>query len=334
MVVREQKMKGGILAICFYLFLSIPSVSKAQDPIFSQFFSASTYLNPAFAGANDCSQLVFNYRNLPWSGFGTFSTFNFSIDTYLPKLSSGLAFLLTSDHQGGLVYNNQISGIYSHRIKLSEDFYVNLGLQGGYFRKNLRWDRLVFSDQIDPATGQILPQTESPPPQTWTDGVDFSSGLLFYGNGFYGGFGVHHLTSPNTGFFEAFELPKKYTAHAGFFLPVKQTGFGVNKSEEIFISPNIILQQQGQHKRLNYGLYAGISSFVAGVWFRHQKLLPATMIFLVGLQLDGYKIGYSFDYSLSGYSGALYGAHEVSISYNFNCNQKNKRRIILNCPIF
>ncbi len=327
-------MKQGIGTLSVFLLLSISITSKAQDPIFSQFFSAPTYLNPAFAGANDCSQIVFNYRNLPWSDFGTFSTFNFSIDTYVPHVRGGLALLLTSDHQGGLVVNNHLSGIYSHKIKFSEDFYVNLGLQGGYFRKNLQWDRLVFSDQIDPATGQILPQTESPPTQTWIDGIDFSSGVLFYGHRFYGGFAAHHLTSPNTGLFQSYDWPRKFTAHIGFYLPLRQGGFGRNKVEEIFISPNMIYQQQGQNKRFNYGLYAGFSRFVTGIWFRHRELVPATMILLVGLQLENYKIGYSYDYSLSGYSGVLNGAHEVSISFNFNCHQKNKRRIILNCPIF
>jgi len=315
--------------------LSAISISvKAQDPIFSQFFSAPTYLNPAFAGAGDCSQLVFNYRNIPWDNFGTFSTFNFSFDAYIPKIRGGIGLLLTSDHQGGLIMQNQISGIYSHKLKISNDFFINFGIQGGYFRKDLRWDNLVFPNQIDHTTGEILPQTETPPPQLYADGIDFSSGLLFYGPRFFGGVAVHHLTSPQKGFFDSYYWPRKYTAHLGFHIPVKDSGFGARKQEEIFISPNLIYQQQGQHKRINYGLYAGFSSFVVGAWFRQDFSLPSTLILLIGLQHENYKIGYSYDHSLSGYSGPFNGAHELSISFNLNCRQKNRRRFILNCPIF
>ena len=308
--------------------------SKTQDPIFSQFFSAPTYLNPAFAGANDCSQMVLNYRNLPWSDFGTFSTFNFSIDAYVRQIRGGLALLVTSDHQGGLIMQNNISGIYSHKVKFSDEFFVNFGVQGSFFRKDLRWDNLVFANQIYPATGEVFPQTESPPAQTWVDGIDFSSGVLFYGQRFYGGVAVHHLNTPENGFFGSFYLPRKYTAHLGLHLPLRYSGRGFSQREEVFVSPNLIYQQQGHHKRINYGLYAGFSSFVTGVWFRQDLSLPSTIIFLLGLNLENYKIGYSYDHSLSGYSGVMNGAHEISISFNFNCHQKNKRRIILNCPIF
>jgi type IX secretion system PorP/SprF family membrane protein len=327
-------MKLRKIICCFFFLVSLSFSSKGQDPIFSQFFSAPTYLNPAFAGASDCSQMVFNYRNLPSPQFGTFSTFNFSADTRIPRIGGGIGLLVTSDHQGGLIMQNQISAIYSHKVKISDDFFVNLGIQGGYFRNELHWDKLVFYDQINPSTGEVFPQNESPPAQTWIDGIDFASGILFYSERIYGGVAIHHLNTPERGFFATIGWPRKYTAHLGLHLPLKHSGFGLNKTEDLFISPNLVYQQQGPHKRINYGMYAGFSSFVAGLWFRQNLTLPSTLIFMVGLQLEKYKIGYSYDHSLSGYSGVLSGAHEISVSFNFNCGQKNKRRHILNCPIF
>jgi len=224
---------------------------------------------------------------------------------------------------------------------LSEDFFLNLGVQGGFFRKNLNWDRLVFADQINPSTGDVVfPPSEPQPSQTWVDGIDFASGFLFFGKRFYGGMAVHHLNSPEKGFDTSYKWPRKYTAHLGLHLPLKHSGFGHNQKEKMFVSPNVVYQQQGEQKRINYGLYVGFSQVVAGVWLRQdfrlpeRLVFPETLVFLVGFEHENYKLGYSYDFSLSGYSGIFHGAHEVSVSFNLACLEKKKTRYILNCPIF
>ncbi len=321
------------LVIIVFLLARGPFAS-GQDAIFSQFFSAPLYLNPAFAGTAECSRLVFNYRNQPWPDFGTFSTFNFSYDQPVDALRGGLGLLVTSDHQGGIIMRNHISAIYSLHMQVSRDLHLNFGAQAGYLRKDLNWNQLEFANQFDPGTGEILPGNEPPPDQTWRHAADFAAGLLLYNERFFGGASIHHLTRPEESFFDNHPLPLKITAHLGFHIPLGQRGPAAFRQERFFISPNVIYQNQGLHHRINYGLYAGVSQFVAGVWLRQDFNLPETLIFMLGVNPGKYRVAYSYDHSLSGYSGIFHGAHEISVLLNLWCSTKNLRYRILNCPSF
>ncbi len=328
-----RKNPIDLILIFFLAANSLPA--HGQDAIFSQFFSAPVYLNPAFAGTGQCPRLVFNYRNQPWPDFGTFSTYNFSFDRAVDALRGGLGVLLTSDHQGGLLMRNHISAIYSLHLRLTRDFYLNFGVQAGYLRNDLNWDRLIFADQFDTGTGIINPQTEPPPDKTWRHAADFGAGVLLFNERFYGGAAIHHLTRPNQSFFGHNQpLPLKITAHAGMHIPIIQKSSTTSPTEQFFLSPNVIYQNQGAHHRLNYGIYAGISQFVAGVWLRQDLNLPETLIFMIGLNPGNYRVAYSYDHSLSGFSGIFNGTHEISVLLNLHCNAKKQRYRILNCPSF
>lgn len=305
-----------------------------QDAIFSQFFSSPLYLNPAFAGAQDCSRISTNYRNQPFPEFGTFSTFNVSYDQKLQALSGGVALLVTSDHQGGLIMKNQISAIYAYHLQASDNLFINFGAQAGYYRKDLNWNRLEFSDQYNPFTGEVLPQTETPPDQTFRHAANFAAGILIYNDMFYGGLAAHNLTSPRESFFEDFRLALKYTAHFGMTISTEGRGPAGVTQQGLYISPNVILQSQADFHRINYGFYLGLEPLLGGVWLRQSLNGPDALIFLLGITHGNYRVGYSYDYSLSGYSGGIQGAHEISVSLNLHCAPKNMKYRILNCPSF
>lgn len=329
-------MRKKLIHLVLVIIFAVKASSVlGQDAIFSQFFSAPVYLNPAFAGAGECPRLVFNYRNQPWPDFGVFSTYNFSFDRDVEVLRGGLGLLITSDHQGGFVSRNHVSAIYSLHLQLTRDFYLNFGVQAGYLRHDLNWNRLIFTDQFDTGTGLINPQTEPPPDQTWRHDADFGAGMLIFNQRFFGGVAIHHLTRPNQSFFGASHpLPIKFTAHAGMHIPIIQKRTSTATTEQFFLSPNVIYQSQGVHNRINYGIYAGISQFVVGVWLRQDFNLPETLIFMIGLNPGKYRVAYSYDHSLSGFSGIYNGAHEISVLLNLHCSAKKQRFRILNCPSF
>lgn len=311
----------------FSLAIFAPANLIAQDAIFSQHFASPLYLNPAFAGTGADYRIVMNYRNKPFPDFGTFSTVNFAADIELPSIYSGLGLLVTSDHQGGLMMKNNISAIYAYHLQVTNNLFINFGAQGGYYRKDLNWNNLVFA-------GDNNNQFETPPDDTWTHALDLGTGILVYTDRYYGGIAVHHLTEPRESFYGDYTLPMKYTAHLGMFLEPTSQRRSHTLPFNYFISPNLILQNQGDFFRLNYGFYAGIRSLMAGVWYRHDLRNPDTIIFLLGLSFDNYRIGYSYDYSMSGFTSALHGAHEISISLQFSNPARNLRNRIINCPSF
>ena len=75
--------------------LFVATWMAAQDPQFTQFYAAPTYLNPAFAGTTTQSRISGNYR-LQWPGIpGAFRVENIAFDRYLPSINSGMGFLMT-----------------------------------------------------------------------------------------------------------------------------------------------------------------------------------------------------------------------------------------------
>ena len=71
---------------------------------FLQFFSNPLYLNPAFAGTNNCPRLSANHR-AQWTGLPTiFNTTSVSYDQNFDKIHGGL---------GIIIVNDQISQLYS-----------------------------------------------------------------------------------------------------------------------------------------------------------------------------------------------------------------------------
>ena len=62
-----------------------------------------------------------------------------------------------------------------------------------------------------------------------------------------------------------------------------------------------------------------------GLWVRHNFGNPDAMIVLLGFQQKNYKIGYSFDYTISRLTAKTGGAHEISVAWLFHKPMKESR---------
>lgn len=320
----------------FVLGLLLPFFSTGQDHTFSQFYSSPVFLNPSLAGNTECARLSLNYRN-EWPSIpAAFNTYQIVYDQSLPSISSGYGVMVFRDSQSdGAFARTHIAAAYSYQVMVSENLIVNWGLQATYIQNSLQWDNLVFADQIN-TDGSINPSTgETEPENNRISFADFSAGMSFgWKEKYYGGFAVHHMNEPMNSFYEneISLLSRKYTFHAG---AVFEYDPAIYAKKSIFVSPNLMYQQQGNFRQLNAGVYVTIKPIVAGAWFRHNFDNPDAAIILLGLQHNNFKVGYSYDYSLSGLGGTLGAAHEVSLSYNF-CVYVEKRRKVraIKCPEF
>ncbi|TVQ14452.1 MAG: type IX secretion system membrane protein PorP/SprF [Bacteroidetes bacterium] len=333
--VNTANLKNGmLLTISLYVVILLSAGRKAygQDALFSQFYANPLYLNPAFAGADRCTRVIFNYRNQPFPTFGTFSTYSFSADTYLERVSGGLGVNLIHDQQAGLLSHTQAGIFYAWQGRLSRDWYINLGMQVSYINFRMNTENLVFPDQHNPFGQGYNLSGESLNDAMSSHNADFSTGVLVYNDRFYAGLAIHHLSQPSIDIFSDENLSSKYSIMMGYdYVPGGRRRTG---EERISFSPNIITQSQSGFLRFNYGMYAHLSNLTAGVWFRHNLQHPNSLIFTVGLKQVNYSIGYSYDYSLSGFSTPGGGAHELGVLLNFNCSGTNMKYRILNCPSF
>ncbi len=325
-----MKRFGKFFAIISCVFAVFSA--NAQDPQFTQFYANPLYLNPAFAGSMRCPRLTLNYRN-QWpaiprtSGYSTFVTTSAGYDQHIDAISGGIGILVVNDRQGGNIINTTTaSGIYSYQININRNFSIKAGLQATFLQKFLDWDKLTFGDMIDQRYGFIYPTNEQRPGKLSKATVDFSAGALGFSKKYYFGVAVHHLTQPDETLINGeSKLPRKYTVHAGGIIPFKP-----RKPEEGSISPNILFQQQQNFTQLNLGLYVTKGAFVGGLWYRNQD----AFILLIGVQSDMFKMGYSYDITISKLSSNTAGSHELSMTFQFDCRPKRRRFRTISCPSF
>ncbi len=317
--------------------MALISEVKAQDPHFSQFYANPLYINPALAGANVCPKVNLSYRD-QWPSLGAFKTFTASYDQYFDFISGGIGVLVLNDRQSDVFNKTYAALMYSLRLRLTNKVYMNLALEASVANRSLDWSGLTFADMIDPRSGFIYSTTQAQIPENLSHTfVDFAAGTVVYGENWYGGVAFAHLTQPDDGFSSYNRLPLKATVHGGMKFNISRDKRRTNAFFGApIISPNIIYHYQGQFQDLNYGLYLDWSPFIVGAWFRQALSFKNAdaFVLMLGVQYEAFKVGYSYDLTVSSLSNVSGGAHELTLGFQFNCPEKRKRIKSIDCPSF
>ena len=305
----------------------------AQDAQFSQFYANPLYLNPAFAGATECGRVNLQYRN-QWPGLSNaYATYSLSYDQNLSGINSGFGVLVMSDQQGdGALSSTSASGFYVYKLKVSNPITINFGVKASYYQEHLNWDKLIFADQINSATGEVSTATSETPPSSFDISVvDFSVGsIMSYYDMFIIGLAVDHVTQPALSFYDNpdSKLDMKITAHGSVNINLSKGMLGDHRQGDIMLQPSILYMQQGKFHQLNAGLYVEKYPLVLGAYYRHNFQNPDAAIVLVGISINNFRLGYSYDITMSNVGGKSGGAHEISLAWDFCIYKDGKRRTI------
>jgi len=326
-------------AVACILFISNALFSQHYQ--FSQFYAAPTYLNPAFTGANVCSRLSVNYRN-QWSGVpGTFESYIVAYDHYVKDAKSGFGLQVFSDKAGsGSLKTTQFNLLYAYEIKFNKKLMGRAGFNFGGMQRSIDYNPLIFGDQI--ARGGASSSVESLPGNRIIY-FDLGTGFLVYSKTYWGGFSIAHLNRPNQSLLDGFSpLPTEYKFHGGYRLSIHENITAQKGINAFTFAFNF--KKQRAFTQLDLGAYYSKDYFVVGMWYRGIPLYRPNsyyrnndaLVFLVGLAVDKFKIGYSYDYTVSKLSNVnSKGSHEISLSYQLcNFKKKKKKAILISCPKF
>lgn len=319
----------GSLLFCFVLTL------QAQDPVFSQFYSAPLQLNPAFAGTTYAPRISLIYRN-QWSVFeGGFQTYAASYEQSIERLNSGFGVSVQSDNAADIYTTNNFKAVYGYRVQINRDWAIKLGVEAGLIQTNLNWDKLIFGDQLDEIDGYdednpILSE-EVRPENLNKSSVDVGAGLLLYNRGFYAGLALHHLNTPDESLLEINQnlnvgLPMRMTFHIGGQITLEE---GNKRNPGAFISPSLIVIRQGDFGQINGGALVGFGKFYGGLWYRHAWSNADAGIATLGYRHGVFRIGYSYDATISDLAAEASGTggtHEISFLISLDDSQSLKRR--------
>ena len=327
------------LYLILVVLVAAPTFARAQDPVFSQFYAAPLQLNPAFAGTTLAPRFTFNHRNQYPNWPNAYITYAASFEQEIESLNSGFGIQIMTDAAGDGVYkNNHISGIYSYKIQMSRKTNVRIGLEAGFYQARVDWDRLIFEDQIDPLNGPTDPSgnpflSEENRPESLTSTLfDASAGVLFYNDKVYGGISLKHLNRPNESFLKINEnlfagRPLRLTIHGGAEFDLGQRN---KQGSAAFISPNVMFVKQGDTGQINAGAYIGAGKLFGGAWFRHNFTLADAGVFMVGVREGVFRLGYSFDMTVSELAavpGGTGNTHEISLTINLEDSKALARKM-------
>lgn len=329
-----MKLKHTVVFILAGLIFFL-SKAEGQDLAFSQFYANPVYLNPALAGNKICPRVNLSYRNHYPALGGHYVSYCAGADMYVDAISGGLAVQACAD-MSSMLGSFSGNAVYSYRLKVSRKITLNAALQAGYFQYRLNWENLIFEDMIVPGTGEIIAGSESPPGRMNVGDIDFSTGMVMgYNERLYIGVAAHHITMPDLAFYQGntSRLDMRLTVHAGALFDLEE-GLRGSENEKLSFSPNIVYMQQGDFHQLNGGMYVNFYPFVTGLWLRHNFENPDALIVLLGFQQPEFKIGYSFDLTVSKMKIPAGGAHEISFVWFLPCMKKEFKYKAIKCPSF
>lgn len=315
--------------------------SLAQDPQLTQFYAAPMYLNPALTGNTDQDRIALNYR-LQWPGIGPgYRTYAAAYDHHSANLSSGFGGMVLHDRAGsaGLAFT-QASFCYSYEARINRKRAVRAGLKAGYTTRTFNWGDVVFADQI------IRENATTSVEQAMMQSIsyfDFSGGLMYYTEQFWGGISVNHLNRPQQSLYLSGDarLPIRTSIDAGYKFPLDGKPF---RHSETMMTLAAHYKAQQKCDQLDLGGYVDYKDVIFGMWYRG---LPALKAYQPGYSNDdalilmaGYstpyrlRMVYSYDITISKLTAKSGGAHEISLVYEWAQTGKNRKYRSVPCPKF
>ncbi len=313
---------------------------RAQDPVFSHFYSNGIHLNPAWAGVEGPTKVFLGYRN-QWPSTGSsYVTYQASYDQYIEKLHGGIGVRVLNDRQGDGAFNTfDFAAMYTYQFQVSRWLHVSGGIQAGMGQQAFNYDpqKFIFGNMIDPVSGGTLSAYQPEEINSYSEFYpDFATGVTAFYKGIYGGLAVHHLLKPvitdkndPSGF-----IPRRFTAHIGAIIPIMDKSIG---RELLELSPNLVFIQQQNIQQINYGLEVIYRGVMGGVWLRHDMVFNyGDIIFSAGYSTSRVRFRYSYDVTMSSPAIRLpnMGAHEFSLLIIYDNLNKRKKHSAIKCPKF
>ncbi|MDX5338170.1 MAG: PorP/SprF family type IX secretion system membrane protein [Cyclobacteriaceae bacterium] len=321
--------------------------SLAQDMQYSQYYANPLYLNPSLAGSTGINRVGVNFRNQWPSLDQTFLGYTAFYDFFKERINSGFGVIFQGASESFTQTRvNEIGLVYSYRLKLSENDFIQAGVQGSFVRRDAMFDQVILGTQLDIDRGQIIGSPgDGFEGESVISAPDVHVGMMYYGKKAWLGVSAFHLLQPEISYLTGLNetLPIRYGLHGGYrfnLAPGDINDFFNNTDQERSFALGFNYKTQGQYSQLDLGGEFFFEPLVLGVWYRGLPTkyeLPnnESLVALIGISLEsGLELGYSFDFPISklGYQGSG-GAHEISLRYVFS-NQDPRKRYFSPLPTF
>jgi type IX secretion system PorP/SprF family membrane protein len=349
MIRKNTIARAGLIAV---FALTVKDV-RAQDIHFTQFNAAPLTVNPAFTG-NFSGQwraaAIYRdqWRSIP-APFVTYGAsldmpivHDLSIDDYL---AAGLQLYNDRAGDGNLSNFSGLLSVAYHKFFGANDpnKSLSVGLQGGYTSKSIDLSRLYFEDEYYNGSFRQGTSVEWPNLNNKLNYWIVNAGVAWSQStgerfGYTIGLGANNLNQPRESFRKQQNsevgLGIRYTGQVG---AIWYTG------EKFSLRPAVLYQSQATAYELVAGnefhmivgdpeVRSMATALFLGGWYRNND----AALISAGIEFKGFRIGVSYDYTISDLSGATNGngGFEISLRYIAPNPLDFARRLVYPCSRF
>ena len=301
----NKEMKKLNIAFLFLVIILQPVLSQ-QDPVSSQYmFNTLTY-NPGIAGTSGmiCATALNRQQWVGFKGAPSTTLFNISAPVAPFKIKSGVGLLVESDNIG-FDKDINLSASYSYLMDLGPG-KLGIGLSLGMLNKTLSpaWQIPVDDTHTPPSGDPLIPENKES-----IVAFDAGLGLYFKADKYYAGFSVTHINQPKIKFTKGTPyISRHYYLTAGYVFQLSNPSFELIPSLFVFSDGKVSQFTVTSLVRYNKKAWGGVS-YRAG----------DALIGMIGLELfNGIRLGYAYDFTLSGIRKNSSGSHEFMVNYCFD----------------
>jgi type IX secretion system PorP/SprF family membrane protein len=277
-----------------------------QDPEFSQYMFNPLSINPAYAGSRGVMNGALAARR-QWVGLnGAPTTIAFAVNAPTRRGKVGWGLEVISD-QIGPKHTTSAYLNYAYRLNLGKG-KLAFGLGAGVVSYKINWNDVEYKDNAD-AYAQLGTTSITKP--------DFKFGFYFNNKNFYiGGSATHLNQEAYTVVQDSLTFSAKMSTHN--FLTF---GRAFQLGDNVVFSPSVMIRSAKGVKQGNADLNLNFKVREAlwlGVSIRSEK----TMVLLAQYNItNAFKVGYSYDLTMSRLRTYQSGTHEIVLSFDLNLFQ-------------
>lgn len=274
------------------------------EPMFTQYMFNEMFINPAYAGSRDNISATLLYRN-QWVGIeGAPKTQTFSVHAPLGRNKTGVG-LAVMNEEIGVTHQLSFLGNYAYRI-VTQKGYFSMGIQAGLINHQEKLADINAKDQGDPSFSANTPKLLLP---------NAGMGLYYYSDKFYIGLSVPRFIENKVEVSNGLKVSNKANfKNFHYYL----TGAYVFKtSENVKLKPSLMIKAvQGAPVEFDLNLNV---LFHEIFWIGSTYRTGDAVALLTQVQITRqFRLGYSYDYTLTKLGKYNSGSHEITLGYDFN----------------
>jgi type IX secretion system PorP/SprF family membrane protein len=284
------------------LALSSLFVSAQQEVMVSQYMFNGLFINPAYAGSHKYFSSTLLHRN-QWVSFpGAPKTFLVSADGPIANDKMGLGFIIAND-KIGVTSQTDINLNYSYKLKLGKGKFA-FGIKGGVSNYNVNTEELKVWDAedatlIDDSKSEFLPK--------------FGFGMYYYSAKWYAGVSIPTLLAYENGNSFSLNIDQSSFLRKHFLI---NGGYVFDVSEKVKFKPSTLIKYEKSapiEADINFSVF-----YDETIWLGISYRTNDAIIGIIEYQANKrFRVGYSYDFTLSEVGNYSSGSHEIMIGYDF-----------------